>query len=271
MQNNPLVSVVMPTFNEPKRIIESSISSILHQTYGNLELLIADDSTNDETIKSIDKFAALDNRVVVIRETERMGLVRAPNRALKQAKGDYIARMDGDDISVANRLEIQLKYFNAHPEVSVLGGAMQVVDRDGNITALRKYPSEGKKLLGWMIARNPFGHPTVMFRSQLIRDGIMYDERMKKGCEDLELWLRLRNKGYKFHNMEDVLLQYRVCEDMTNKRKKDIRQNLKARVMNFSWRYGTYDLASLLFLLVRYCSPDIATSWFYRKENKQMF
>ena len=107
-KNKPLVSVIMATFNEQERFIKESIDSILGQTYQNLELLIADDSTNNDTIRVIDDFARRDNRVKVIRKESRMGFVKALNIALKEAKGEYIARMDGDDVALPDRFKKQI-------------------------------------------------------------------------------------------------------------------------------------------------------------------
>lgn len=100
-----LVSVVMATFNEPVEMIEGAIGSILNQTYQNIELLIFDDSTKPDTIASIDKIALSDARVSVHRFSERKGFVESLNEGLKLAKGEYIARMDGDDFSLPERIK----------------------------------------------------------------------------------------------------------------------------------------------------------------------
>ena len=135
-----MVSVVMATFNEPKKFIEESISSILNQTHQNLELLIADDSTSEETINVIDDFAVKDERVVVIRKSERMGFVNALNECLNAAKGEFVARMDGDDISLPNRFEIQLQYAEKHPTIDVFGGDLIIVDENDREKSERLYP-----------------------------------------------------------------------------------------------------------------------------------
>ena len=270
-ENGPLVSVVMATFNEPKKFIEESISSILNQTYQNLELIIADDSTSEETIKVIDNYAAKDDRVLVIRKPERMGFVHALNEALNQSRGEFIARMDADDIAHHDRIEKQVSFFSNNERIDILGGAMNIINDNDEITAIRHYPSGGFKLLEWTILRNPIGHPTAMYRSSIVKRGFTYDEQMSKGCEDLEFWLRLRRLGYRLNNLQDVLINYRICEDMMNKRKRDIKQNFKARWKNISLRYFFYDMASLLFLSFRYVSPNKFISWYYSKENKQKY
>lgn len=271
MNNEPLVSVIMATFNEPERFIKDSINSILNQTYHNLELLIADDSSKDETIRAIDECAISDNRLKVIRKEQRMGFVNALNIALKEAKGTFIARMDGDDVAVPERFEKQVAYLESHPEIDVLGGAMNIQNEKSEITSTRYYPSGGFKLLCWMSLRDPVGHPTVMFRRRIIDNGLFYDETMNKGCEDTEFWFRLRNNGYKIANLQKPLVNYRITVDMATKREKDNMANYIARKKNFSWKFFLSDCISLSSIKMRMMMPYCIISWLYSKENHQKY
>lgn len=271
MSNEPLVSVIMGTFNEPKQFIEDSISSILSQTYPNMELLIADDSNNEETVRSIDNLAIKDNRIKVIRKESRMGFVNALNIALKTAKGEFIARMDGDDVAVQDRFEKQISFFESHPEIDILGGAMNIQNDKSEITSVRYYPSGGIKLLFWMSFRDPVGHPTVMFRRKIIDNGLFYDETMNKGCEDTEFWFRLRNNGFNIANLQEPLIDYRITVDMASKREKDNQANYIARRKNFSSKYFFFDTISLVSMKLRMMLPESVISWLYRKENKQKY
>lgn len=261
----------MATFNEPKQFIEESINSILHQTYSNFELLIADDSTKEETINVINNFAANDKRVRVIRKNQRMGFVYALNIALREAKGDYIARMDGDDISLRERFKKQVEYLESHAKIDVLGGAMNIINEKSEVTSKRNYPSGGIKLLMWMSLRTALGHPSVMFRRKIIDDGFYYNEIMNRGCEDTDLWLRLRNNGYHIANLNDTLVNYRVIVDMASKRKKDDEVNYFARKNNFSLKYFVFDIISLIVFKIRIIMPTNIYTWLYRKENHQRF
>ena len=271
MNNEPLVSVIMATFNEPERFIKDSINSILNQTYYNLELLIADDSSKDETISAIDECATSDNRVKVIRKAQRMGFVNALNIALKEAKGTYIARMDGDDVAVPERFEKQVAYLESYPEIDVLGGAMNIQNGKSEITSVRHYPTGGLKLLCWMSLRDPVGHPTVMFRRSIIDKGLYYDETMNKGCEDTEFWFRLRNNGFKIANLQEPLVNYRITVDMATKREKDNMANYIARKKNFYWKYLLFDCISLSSIKMRMMMPNSIISWLYSKENNQKY
>ena len=271
MNNEPLVSVIMATFNEPERFIKDSINSILNQTYHNLELLIADDSSKDETIRAIDECASSDNRVKIVRKKERMGFVNALNIALMEAKGEYIARMDGDDVAVSDRFSKQVAFFERHPNIDVLGGAMNIQNGKSEITSVRHYPTGGLKLLCWMSLRDPVGHPTVMFRRSIIDKGLYYDETMNKGCEDTEFWFRLRNNGFKIANLQEPLVNYRITVDMATKREKDNSANYIARKKNFSKKYFLLDCVSLASMKFRMILPDSIISWLYSKENKQLY
>ena len=271
MQNETLVSVIMATFNEPKQFIEESISSILNQTYRNLELLIADDSTSKETINVIDDFASKDNRVHVIRKEKRMGFVCALNIALLQARGEYIARMDGDDVALPERFAKQVAYLQNHRNIDVLGGAMNILNENSEVTSIRHYPAGGLKLLCWMSLRDPVGHPSIMFRRKIVDKGLLYDETMNKGCEDTEFWFRLRNNGHKIANLQEPLINYRITVDMATKRDRDNYANYIARRKNFSMKYFVFDCVSLASIKLRMALPDSLISWLYSKENKQKY
>ena len=136
VSNRPLVSVVMPAFNERPDMITDAINSILQQTYDNIELHIFDDSTKDETRTAIDNFAS-DPRVNIHRSPERVGFIKSLNLGLEAATGMYIARMDGDDFSHPDRFEKEVAFLEANPDVMVVGGQMNIMDENGQITSSR--------------------------------------------------------------------------------------------------------------------------------------
>lgn len=269
MQNEPLVSVIMATFNEPKQFIEESISSILNQTYWNLELLIADDSTSEETVKVIDDFAGKDNRVIVIRKKERMGFVNSLNEALKQAKGEFIARMDGDDISVPERFEIQLRYVKENPDIDLFGGDMDIIDENDEVKSERRYPTTFSAIQRKFIFRSPFAHPTIMFRRGIIDAGFFYNPIYKR-AEDVDFLFRLYGNGYKFGNTGQKLLKYRVVGNLQNKRSRDQWfYNHKARSENFIWSMPFFSTASWIMSLAYKYTPSFIVTMFYSHENRR--
>ncbi len=264
----PLISVVMATFNEPVNYIRESIESILKQTYKNFEFIIVDDSTKPETIDAINTFAK-DKRVRIIRENSRMGFVRALNEGLRIAKGEFIVRMDGDDVSLKDRFEKQLDFFKLHKDIDVLGGNMLIINETSEIVSLRKYPNHGFLLQLNAIFRSPVAHPTVMFRRSILENHFFYDESFKK-AEDTEFWFRLRNNGFKFANLPYNLLMFRISGDLAKKRNVEhFSYNFRARYKNFSWKYFYVDIPSVLASKLYLIIPSKIISYFYSVENKK--
>lgn len=268
---NPLISVVLRTYNQPKRILSDCIESVFSQTYSNWELIIADDSNSQESIDLINEYVNKDKRVILNKKSERRGYVGSMNDALKVSKGEFIAILDSDDAAVPERFQLQLDYFERHPQCDILGGAMNIIDKDSNVTSTRYYPEGGFELLAWMALRDPVGHPTVMFKRKILDAGFLYDMDFNKGCEDTAFWFRLRNNGYKIRNIQTPLVSYRIMVDMATKRGRDNNLNYLARKKNFSWKYFIFDIVSLAAIKTRMALPKSVISWLYRKENKQKY
>ena len=265
---NPMVSVLMATYNEPIDYIKASIESILNQTYTNFEFIIIDDSTKPETTETINSYAH-DYRIKIIREKSRMGFVRALNEGLKMAKGQFIVRMDGDDIAINDRFEKQLEYLNSHKEIDILGGNMLIINESGTVISQRKYPSKGILLHLNSIFRSPVAHPTVMFRRSILDNHFFYDESFKK-AEDTEFWFRLRNNGYVIANLPYNLLNFRISGDLAKKRNGEhFSYNFKARNKNFSWRYCYVDIPSIIATKLYLAIPKNLISLYYSFENKK--
>lgn len=265
-ENMPEVSVVMATFNEAPEVISIAINSILQQTFSNLELLIIDDSTLPETIRAIDEFSE-DNRVRIIRSTTRFGFVPALNEGLRQARGQFIARMDGDDISEPTRIEKEVAFLKWHPEITVVGTAMLQINEKGDVISSRSYPSSQIQLRRKAIFRSPIAHPTVMLRRNIVDAGFFYSPDFKK-AEDYELWLRLMKNEYIFGNLEEKLLRYRTISNMTQKRnKQQFAYALKAKWKNFDICHPFFSILSLLFGLGLYLAPRNILKILYNIEN----
>jgi glycosyltransferase EpsE len=273
MENNdklhhPLVSIVMATFNEPVDFITEAIESILHQTYNNWELLICDDSTNADTIDAINQLANTDSRIKIIRKSERMGFVNALNEGLSNAKGELIARMDGDDIAIDTRLEKQVAFAVTHPNISLFGGNIYIINERGEVLTERHYETSPHKIQRMFMYRNPFAHPTIMFRRNIIDRGFFYDTQFKK-AEDVEFYLRLYKNGYQFRNLNDFLLKYRVVGDMQKKRQLDNWYfNHKARSKNFIRSKPLFSICSWFISLVYKYTPKKVISYLYKRENQ---
>lgn len=269
MSKQPLVSVVMATYNEEPEIIKKSIKSIQDQTYRNLELLIYDDSTSSETRNAIDTFTE-DERIKVFRSQERVGFVKSLNLGLKAAKGKYIARMDGDDIALPIRFEKEVQYLQTHKDVFVVGGQINIISEKDEIISARKYPLGGPQLYFFSCFRNPLAHPTIMMRRSLVDHGFRYDESLKMS-EDLDFWLRVMNKSLKIANVPDTVLNYRVADNFIEKRscRKQVEYMANVRKKNFDSRHLFHSILSNAAGWTFTHVPVGAIQKAYKTENRQ--
>lgn len=260
----------MATYNDKPEYVSCAIQSILDQSLRNFEFLIMDDSSNEDTIEAIDSFK--DRRICVLRKESKMGFVPALNVGLDAAKGKYIARMDGDDIAKPDRLKKQVQYLCRHKDVSVLGGQLEIINKHGEVTGFRKYPTNGLPLYFYTTMRNPVPHPSVMMRRKIIDEGYRYNEE-QHNAEDLDLWLRLINSGHKFANLPVTTLQYRVDDDFIEKRLENGSKQDNA-VISVTKRYATVKKPvfygfSLFFCFIRGLAPSKARQVLYARENNR--
>lgn len=270
MIDKPLISVIMATFNEPPEMIAKSIESILNQSFSDFELLVFDDSTNGATVSVIDSFS-YDSRVKVYRSENRVGFVSSLNKGLESAHGKYIARMDGDDISLPERFKTEIFFLKANSKISVVGGSIDIINKDNAVVSHRDYPHGGFGFYLHSCIRSPLAHPTVMMRREIVDAGFRYDESLERS-EDLDLWLRLMNRGYKIANLSNTILNYRVLDNFEDKRSSDIQRKytFKVRKKNFSWRRPFFSLCSLVGgWLFAYLPVDFIKS-LYSKENNRL-
>ena len=173
-----LVSVVMPVYNGALYLREA-IDSILSQTHSNLELIIINDGSTDDSERIIQSYT--DERIVYLKNEVNSRICVTLNRGLDIAKGKYIARMDCDDISVLNRLEVQVEFMESHPEIGICGSNVIVFGRDFQREADMVQDSD---LCTAGLIFNPcFAHPTVMWIKTIMEKyALRYDEYYC-GCE----------------------------------------------------------------------------------------
>jgi glycosyltransferase involved in cell wall biosynthesis len=203
MSASPKVTVLMPVYNG-ERFLREAVESILNQTFGDFEFLIIDDGSLDRSAEIIRGYD--DPRIRLIRNETNLGIVASLNRGIDQAQGEYIARMDCDDISMPARLEKQVAFMEKHPGVGVCGTWARVIDDRGQVVSLRRSP-QGKAAHRLCWRPTPFIHPTCMLRSALLKE-----YRYLPGfphAEDYELWLRLCRRTL-FANIGEYLLHYRA-------------------------------------------------------------
>lgn len=198
----PAISIIMPIFNVGG-YLESAIASILSQTFTNFELLCLNDSSTDNSLDVIKSFH--DSRIIPIENEQNLGISKTLNKGIKLSRGDYIARMDSDDISLSCRLQKQYDFMQANADVGVCGSYVKTIGP--LINRVYKFPQTHEQIACDMLLRCPFAHPSVMFRkSVLLQHQAFYAEDHK--AEDYELYSRLVTKT-KMHNLPEVLLRYR--------------------------------------------------------------
>ena len=180
----------MPVYNI-EQYVARAISSILEQTYQNLELLVIDDCSKDLTLEKITQYK--DPRIKLIKNNKNMGISISLNKGIHASKGKYIARMDGDDISLPDRIEKQCNFMEENPQIGILGTGYYVIDENGGRKKAFIYPTENIEIR-WKLLTGPvFPHPTAMVRKKvLLKNDILYSENLLT-AQDYDLWIRLMN------------------------------------------------------------------------------
>lgn len=195
----------MPCYNAAPYIAKA-IDSILNQTYRDFEFIIIDDGSVDNTYEILTKYKG--TRINIIKKEKNEGIVKALNLGVNLAKGEYIARMDADDISLPHRLEVQMKLIEKDPSIILLGGWCKEIDENGKVIKTHRYPASHEKLVENLISGRKFPpHASMIFRKDLMLKVKGYRERFRHS-EDTDLWLRLIDQG-KFACAPEVVLLLR--------------------------------------------------------------
>lgn len=194
-----LVSVIIPVYNVEKYVKEA-IQSIQNQTYKNLEIIIIDDGSIDNTYNIVEKLAKDDNRIKLYKNEKNLKIVKTLNRALSLANGEYIARMDGDDISSVDRIEKKVKLLEENKQFDLVGCSMKAIDIDGKQIGQTVHYSNQNLLIQSLECVTPVSHIWVARKS-------LYEKlngyREISGVEDYDFLLRMTSNGFKYTNLED--------------------------------------------------------------------
>lgn len=198
---NKLVSIILPTYNGAVRISDA-IKSVLNQSYTNWELLVIDDGSKDNTKEIVENFTKTDSRVKYIKNENNLGIQKTLNKGIREAKGEYIARIDDDDIWCdSQKLEKQVEFLDKNKDYVLVGTGVIVVDEGGKelfryLVSVSDYDIR-ERLLG----KNCFVHSSVVFRKAIVLEIGGYGEGSDvRHMEDYDLWLRIGLKG-KFANL----------------------------------------------------------------------
>jgi glycosyltransferase involved in cell wall biosynthesis len=196
----------MPVHNGAQYLRES-VESILGQTFRDFELLVINDGSTDDTADIVASFG--DPRIRLLHNETNLGLIATLNRGLDESRGDFIARMDHDDVSLPQRLERLLQFFTAHPSVGICGSSY-IPFGQADLSSFRgRCPTDPARIHAALLFNSPLGHPTVMMRrAALERHGLRYRQDFVH-AEDYDLWARAAD-CFPIANVPDRLLRYRV-------------------------------------------------------------
>ncbi|MCH5186975.1 MAG: glycosyltransferase [Oscillospiraceae bacterium] len=237
IHENEKISVIMGIYNCAATLPEA-IDSILNQTYKNWELILCDDGSVDDTYQVAKRYADdYPDKIILIRNETNRKLAYSLNRCLEYATGDFIARMDGDDISLPVRFEKQLFFLKEHPEYDLVGCAMQRFDAEGFSDIIY---AEAEPDYYALRNNNPFFHPTILAR-KVVFDGLggytVVDRTARS--EDYDLWFRFYHAGFQGCNLQEAL--YLIREDMAAIRRR-----------TFKTRWGAFKTTLFGFKLLGY-------------------
>lgn len=209
------LSVIMPVYNGEKYLCEA-ILSVLKQSFTDFEFIIIDDGSTDESLSIINYFANQDMRIRVF-SRENKGLIKSLNEGIALAKGDFIARMDCDDVCFLDRFEKQVGLMTAE-HLDVCGGHYQVISSAGNVLRLILNPTSKCSISLWLGFDVPFAHGSVMIRRSVC-DSFRYGVGQYSSIEDYDLWFQMLVNDKMFGNVDSVIFSYREHSDSLSRTK----------------------------------------------------
>ena len=246
---NGKVSILMGIYNCAPTL-EEAIDSIINQTYTNWELILCDDCSTDDTYKIAESYQKqYPGKIILLKNEKNSRLAFTLNHCLENATGEFVARMDGDDISVPDRFEKQVAFLRSHPDIVLVGTAMQRFSDDGSLGAIaycEEYPDKDTPYKKGLV----FNHATIMAYRSVYNDlgGYTVCPRTVRG-QDCDLWYRFLAAGYKGANLQEPLYMVRENEAAIKRR------NAKDRWISFKTEMIGYRL--LHYPWYRYTKPMI--------------
>jgi glycosyltransferase involved in cell wall biosynthesis len=207
------ISVLMPVFNGEKYVKEA-IKSVLNQSFNSFEFIVVNDASTDKTEKIIKSFSDL--RIKLVNNKKNLGVAGSLNMGLKKCQGEYIARVDADDVNLSKRLEIQSKFLDKNQKYVLVGSNAILIDQKGKQIGVKVYPEAHNELRYKMLIRNQILHPTIMMRTKTVKRIGGYRSWLN-GAEDYDLFFRLMKVG-KVMNLQQPLIKRRIHSEVVTQR-----------------------------------------------------
>ncbi|COF20846.1 glycosyl transferase, group 2 family protein,putative [Streptococcus pneumoniae] len=225
------ISIIMGIHNGEKRF-ETAVQSIFNQTYDNWEFIICDDASTDKTFEKLQGLYGQDSRFILLKNEKNVGLSATLNRCIEASSGEFIARMDDDDICYPERFERQVDYLFHHPEIDFVSSSIDIFDGEVVVGTRISLDFPSKKDLIW---NSPFVHPVTMFRRDALLEvgGYRVSPETVRG-QDYDLFMRLYSREKKGGNILEPLFRYTIDQNTMKRR------TFKARIGEMIIRYKGY-------------------------------
>ncbi len=206
-KNSPLISIIMSVYNT-EFFLSLAIKSILYQSFSDFEFIIINDGSTDNSGEILDKFSKMDPRIYVIHKNNT-GISDSLNLAASLARGKFLARQDPDDISMLNRLKLQLNFLKKNPDIDVLGTCNFIINTKNEIINKYSRPLNSKDIKYYLSFYNPICHGSILMKKSSFFEVGMYDPSFNK-AEDYELWFRFIKHNKKIVNLPYFLYLWRT-------------------------------------------------------------
>lgn len=274
MTGNPKISIIMGIYNCEDTLAEA-IESILNQTYTEWELIMCDDGSKDQTYKLAHSFKEkYSERIILLQNIENKGLNYTLNKCLEKATGKYVARMDGDDISLPERLEKEVEFLEEHSEYAIVSTPMIFFDENGDWG--RNYSIE-KPVKKDFIKHSPvFCHaPCMIKREAYLAVGGYTDDKKMLRVEDVNLWYKLYANGYIGYNLSEPL--YKMRDDIEASRRRSLKTRMNGvyvtyvgfKLFELPWYYNIYVVIDFIKHFIKGVMPEYMYLFFHKKASKR--
>lgn len=254
----PLVSVIMPAYN-CEAYVADALQSIIDQTYENLEIIIVDDHSTDNTWSIISEIAEKDKRIKPFRNKENLKIVGTMNFAIKESTGKYLARMDADDIRSLDSIEKQVDVLEKNDTIVIVGGASQICDENMNVLNERRYSLVDKDIRAKLFRYSPYTHGSIVMRADALED----EPYRLNWAEDYDLYFRLGNRG-QFANLNEVVYKLRTHPGSVSRSKAKYQEKLTLYIrLKAVFEYGySMSRADKVYFVCQYISMFLMPSSF---------
>lgn len=258
------ITVLIGIYNCASTLIEA-LDSLMSQTYHDFKVILCDDGSKDDTLQVAEAYAERHQNVIVVKNERNMGLNYTLNHCLEYADTEFVARMDGDDLSMPTRFEKEIQFLDSHPEYAVVSSPMIYFDEQGDF---RTGKGNGEVRKMDFLHGSPICHAPSMTRTEALKSvgGYAVDPRLLR-VEDYNLWIRMYAAGYKAYNLSEPLYKMRDDRNAKARRNWMTRRNemyamsTGFRLLGLPWYTQLYALRPLL--------AHIAPTWLYNLYHRK--